>query len=179
MEAMRRAVTGLLEGPLKEFRIHLLVDYHTVPGIPDIIGQTCLEKGDAKSQSIAAASIIAKVFRDEYMLNLHKIYPHFGFDKNAGYGTATHMAALKSGLICPEHRLSFTPVRLAYEKIQEAKQKTEESSTTATDLIRSDSQKENELPDEVVEDAGGRSTSRKGKSSLVKPLRTSRKPNKK
>ncbi|PWN36331.1 ribonuclease H-like protein [Meira miltonrushii] len=179
MEAMRRAVTGLLEGPLAGYRVHLLVDYHTVPGIADTIGQTCLEKGDAKSQSIAAASIIAKVYRDEYMLQLHQSYPHFGFDRNAGYGTAAHMAALRSGLICPEHRLSFTPVRLAYEKIQQGKDTTEESKadvSTATELIRSDSQKENELTEEVDQKVTGRSA---GRSSRGKPLRASRKPNKK
>lgn len=122
MEVMRRSVMTLLRGPLKGFRVHLLVDYHTVPEMPadQVIGQTCLEKGDAKSQSIGAASIIAKVHRDAYMQRLHQRYPSFGFDKNAGYGTRDHMSALQRGLLCPEHRLSFAPVRAAFERCRDA-----------------------------------------------------------
>ena len=108
------------------------------------------------------------------MLKLHQSFPHFGFDRNAGYGTAAHMAALKSGLICPEHRLSFTPVRLAYERIQGEKNRTQESTNAASELVRSDSQKENELPEE--EDK--KNSIRKSRSSTSKPLRASRKPNK-
>lgn len=117
MEAMRRAVMSLLAtDALAGCRVHLLVDYHTVPHMPDavVVGQTSLEKGDAKSQSIAAASIIAKVYRDAYMARLHEQYPHFGFVRNAGYGTREHLAALKQGLLCPDHRLSFAPVKEAH-----------------------------------------------------------------
>lgn len=122
MEAMRRAVVNLMDQipHLQQHRIHLLVDYHTVPNLsPDrIIKQTCLEKGDAKSQSIAAASIVAKVFRDDYMAKLHESHPQFGFNRNAGYGTKEHLAALRDGYMCPEHRLSFAPVRAAHLKTQ-------------------------------------------------------------
>jgi ribonuclease HII len=121
MEVMRRSVMTLLNGALAGHRVHLLVDYHTVPDMPEgqVVGQTCLEKGDAKSQSIGAASIIAKVHRDAYMQDLHRRYPHFGFDKNAGYGTRDHMGALQRGVLCPEHRLSFAPVRTAFERCKD------------------------------------------------------------
>ena len=65
-------------------------------------------KGDAKSYSIAAASIIAKVTRDRIMREWDKIYPQYGFEKHKGYGTAAHMAAIKEYGLCPLHRRSFT-----------------------------------------------------------------------
>ena len=64
-------------------------------------------KGDAKSYSIAAASIIAKVTRDRIMRQWDEIYPQYGFEKHKGYGTAAHIAAIKENGICPLHRLSF------------------------------------------------------------------------
>lgn len=67
--------------------------------------------GDARSLSIAAASIIAKVTRDRLMLGLHALYPQYGFDKHKGYGTASHLAALVSHGPCPCHRKSFAPIR--------------------------------------------------------------------
>lgn len=67
-------------------------------------------KGDAKVTSIAAASIIAKVFRDELMVTFSKEYPNYGFDKNVGYGTAEHQLALKKYGICSIHRRSYQPV---------------------------------------------------------------------
>jgi len=63
--------------------------------------------GDALSYSIAAASIIAKVTRDRYMVSMHEIYPQYGFDKHKGYGTAQHMSALREHGPCPLHRASF------------------------------------------------------------------------
>ncbi len=63
--------------------------------------------GDALSYLIAAASIIAKVDRDEYMMKMHEIYPEYGFDKNKGYGTKQHIDALKKYGPCPIHRKSF------------------------------------------------------------------------
>ena len=65
-------------------------------------------KGDAKSYSIAAASIIAKVTRDRIMREWDKIYPQYGFEKHKGYGTAAHMAAIKEYGLCPLHRRRFT-----------------------------------------------------------------------
>ncbi|MBQ3407800.1 MAG: ribonuclease HII [Clostridia bacterium] len=64
-------------------------------------------KGDAKSYSIAAASIIAKVTRDRIMREWDKIYPQYGFEKHKGYGTAAHIAAIKEHGLSPLHRLSF------------------------------------------------------------------------
>lgn len=64
-------------------------------------------KGDAKSYSIAAASIIAKVTRDRIMRQWDEIYPQYGFEKHKGYGTAMHIAAIKEYGICPLHRLTF------------------------------------------------------------------------
>lgn len=64
-------------------------------------------KGDAKSYSIAAASIIAKVTRDRIMRQWDEIYPQYGFSKHKGYGTAAHIAAIKENGLCPLHRLSF------------------------------------------------------------------------
>lgn len=68
-------------------------------------------KGDAKSASIAAASIIAKVTRDRLMDEYDKIYPEYGFAQHKGYGTAQHIEALKKYGPCPIHRRSFEPVR--------------------------------------------------------------------
>ena len=64
-------------------------------------------KGDAKSYSIAAASIIAKVTRDRIMREWNKVYPQYGFEKHKGYGTAAHISAIKENGLCPLHRLSF------------------------------------------------------------------------
>ena len=66
--------------------------------------------GDATSYSIAAASIVAKVTRDRMMANLSKIYPGYGLERNMGYGTAEHQAALRRYGPCPLHRQSFAPV---------------------------------------------------------------------
>lgn len=65
-------------------------------------------KGDAKCYSISAASIIAKVTRDRIMREWDKVYPEYGFEKHKGYGTATHIAAIKEYGLCPIHRKSFT-----------------------------------------------------------------------
>lgn len=70
-----------------------------------------LVKGDAKSQSIAAASIIAKVTRDEMMANYHKLYPEYDFIHNQGYGTKKHLDAIKVHGITPIHRRSFKPIK--------------------------------------------------------------------
>ena len=69
-----------------------------------------LVKGDATSASIAAASILAKTTRDEWMVKLEQQYPGYGFAKHKGYGTAEHLAALNRLGPCPEHRRSFAPV---------------------------------------------------------------------
>jgi ribonuclease HII len=73
--------------------------------------QTNIIRGDSLSISIAAASIVAKVYRDSLMIKLHDLYPHYGFDRNKGYGTKEHMEALKKHGPCDIHRKSFEPVR--------------------------------------------------------------------
>jgi ribonuclease HII len=68
-------------------------------------------KGDSKVQAISAASILAKVARDAELYELDKIYPQYGFAKHKGYPTAAHLLALQARGICPQHRLSYAPVK--------------------------------------------------------------------
>ncbi len=90
--------------------LYALIDGNrTPPGFPAPV-QTVI-KGDQKSLSIAAASIIAKVARDQMMADLHTEYPMYGWIKNAGYGTAAHMNGLALHGPCPHHRQSFAPVK--------------------------------------------------------------------
>lgn len=70
-------------------------------------------KGDDKSYSIACASILAKVTRDRIMTQLDAQYPYYGWAKNAGYGTAAHMAGIETHGVCEHHRRSFSPIRAA------------------------------------------------------------------
>lgn len=102
-DAMIRAVQNLHHRPA-----HLIVD--AVPlqiGIP----QTTLIKGDQKSISVAAASIVAKEYRDHLMRDYDRVYPGYGFAENMGYGTREHLAGLAAHGVTPIHRRSFRPVR--------------------------------------------------------------------
>lgn len=72
------------------------------------IPQMCIVKGDSLSYTIGAASIAAKVFRDDLMDGYAKIYPQYGFEKNKGYGTAAHIKAIEESGLSPVHRKSFT-----------------------------------------------------------------------
>lgn len=102
--AMERAIAGLPRAP-----DHVLIDGNLIPkGLT--IPATAIVKGDAKSLSIAAASIIAKVTRDRIMVDLAQQFPHYGWDQNAGYPTAAHLSALQIHGITPHHRRSFKPV---------------------------------------------------------------------
>ena len=101
--AMRKAAGEIPEADC------LLVDGLPVPGLP--CESFPVVKGDAKSASIAAASIVAKVYRDNLMVELDKLYPGYGLAENKGYGTAAHLAALKQLGVTPIHRKSFAPVR--------------------------------------------------------------------
>jgi len=78
--------------------------------------QINIVSGDNKSISIASASIVAKVFRDNLMLGMHKIYPIYGFDRHKGYGTKFHMEALCTHGPCEIHRKSFEPVKTLIKK---------------------------------------------------------------
>lgn len=99
-EAMRNAIADLKITPDL-----LLVDAVTIPKLQT--KQVGIIKGDAKSVSIAAASILAKVTRDRMMDQYDEVYPEYGFIKHKGYGTAEHIAALKKYGPCPIHRQSF------------------------------------------------------------------------
>ena len=88
---------------------HLLLDAMTLPSVD--IPQTPIIKGDSKSVSIAAASIIAKVTRDAYMKHLGQKYPAYGFERHVGYGTKEHLQAIETHGIISEHRKSFEPIR--------------------------------------------------------------------
>lgn len=101
--AMQRAVAGLTQPPH-----HALIDGNRAPKLP--CSTTTIIKGDAKSLSIAVASIIAKVTRDRMMTALAAQHPEYGWETNAGYGTAAHLAALETYGITPHHRTSFAPV---------------------------------------------------------------------
>lgn len=100
--AMAEAVNNLDRRPDA-----LLVDAMQVPVD---INQIKLIKGDAKSNSIAAASIVAKVYRDKLMDDYAQLYPEYGFERNAGYGTKEHLAAIKKYGPSPIHRKTFAPV---------------------------------------------------------------------
>lgn len=99
--AMQRAVASLKVRPQ-----HLLIDGNRFKKYEDI-PHTCVVKGDGKLLPIAAASVLAKTYRDDYMLNLHNEYPLYDWDRNKGYPTRKHRDAIKIHGITPHHRLSF------------------------------------------------------------------------
>jgi len=103
MLAMRRAVNGLRLKPNM-----VLVDGNRLP-IIDIRAEAIV-KGDSLVPAISAASILAKVHRDRWCMEVDLVYPQYGFAGHKGYGTAVHLAALKSHGACPEHRKTFKPV---------------------------------------------------------------------
>lgn len=110
-EAMRLAIRQLKVKP--EI---LLNDAVTIPQVEMV--QVPIVKGDAKSVSIAAASILAKVTRDRMMIEYEKLFPEYGFGKHKGYGTAAHIQALKEYGPCPIHRRSFIK-KFVEEKVEE------------------------------------------------------------
>ncbi len=105
MLAMRRAV-----GQLSPMPDHVLIDGLPIEDPP--CPQTAIVKGDSKSMSIAAASIIAKVVRDRIMLDYDAHYPHYGFARNMGYPTKAHIRAIAEHGLSPIHRKSFKPKQL-------------------------------------------------------------------
>lgn len=102
--AMNQALAGL-EPPAN----HALVDGRPVPSLT--LPQTAIVKGDAKSFSIAAASILAKVTRDRLMVQYDEQFPGYGFAGHKGYGTKAHLLAIEELGACPLHRLSFAPLK--------------------------------------------------------------------
>jgi ribonuclease HII len=102
--AMERAVEGLSLAP-----DHLLIDGNMIPrGLA--VSAEAIVKGDARSLSIAAASIVAKVCRDRLMVDLAQQHPGYGWEKNAGYPSPAHKEALRNLGVTPNHRRSFKPV---------------------------------------------------------------------
>ena len=99
--AMHRALDQL-----KEIPKHLLIDGNRFKAY-QAIPHTCIIKGDGKYAAIAAASILAKTMRDEYMMDLHQQFPQYGWNTNMGYPTIAHRDALREHGFTPHHRLSF------------------------------------------------------------------------
>lgn len=105
LDAMRRCVLGLEIKPML-----VLADGRDIPPNIECQGKAVI-KGDGRSVSIAAASIIAKVTRDRMMDRAGLLYPNYGFDAHAGYGTAAHLKAIEAYGPCPLHRMTFRPIR--------------------------------------------------------------------
>jgi ribonuclease HII len=102
--AMERALAAIVPPP-----DHLLIDGNC--GLPRIrCSQKAIIKGDCRSHSIAAASILAKVTRDRMMIELHERYPRYNFRKHKGYGTAEHLALIREHGPCEAHRRTFEPI---------------------------------------------------------------------
>jgi ribonuclease HII len=101
--AMRRAVEGLRLTPKL-----VLVDGNQLPALA--MQTETIVRGDALVAAISAASILAKVTRDRWCLEIDRQYPAYGFGKHKGYGTAAHLLALQAHGACPEHRTTFRPV---------------------------------------------------------------------
>jgi ribonuclease HII len=104
LPATRLAACRALEA-LSISPVHILLDYLFLPEIT--VPQTALVKGDCRSLSIAAASILAKTARDAVLRELDLSFPGYGFAAHKGYGTNAHRAAIQRQGVCPEHRLSF------------------------------------------------------------------------
>ncbi len=102
--AMTRAIAGLPRQP-----DHVLVDGNLLPRGLSLSSEPVI-KGDARSFSIAAASIVAKVYRDEMMIELAKTHPGYGWERNSGYPSPAHKQALIDLGVTPHHRRSFAPV---------------------------------------------------------------------
>ena len=114
-QATKLAMKMAIDEANKQIKLeHILVD--AMPLDLDI-PVTSIIKGDAKSITIAAASVVAKVVRDKEMYELDKIYPMYDLAKNKGYGTKKHLAAIEEYGICKYHRLTYAPVNKFKDKI--------------------------------------------------------------
>jgi ribonuclease HII len=108
LQATHRAMNAALE-KLNPLPAHALVDGRPVKSLR--VPQTAIVKGDARSFSIAAASVLAKVTRDRRMREWHARFPEYSFAEHKGYGTAKHLAAIKKFGACPIHRKTFAPLK--------------------------------------------------------------------
>jgi len=127
---MRRAVNALSAKVKPDY---VLIDGHIVRGFDDYKYKGII-KGDTISPNIAAASILAKVTRDRYMLELAEMYPFYHFNKNKGYATSDHVFRLKTFGECPAHRKSFLKNILAEDFHSQIEMETE----TETKLVGRD-----------------------------------------
>jgi ribonuclease HII len=114
LQATHRAMNDAL-AKLNPLPPHALVDGRPVKTLR--VPQTAIVKGDARSFSIAAASVLAKVTRDRQMLEYHVRFPEYGFDEHKGYGTAKHLAAIAKHGACAIHRRSFAPLKQEEPKL--------------------------------------------------------------
>jgi ribonuclease HII len=110
--AMRRAVDALIAQTPQLDPDFLLLDQINWRGFPNrVIDYQAVIRGDSLSLSIAAASVLAKVTRDAWMVEYHQVYPHYGFAEHKGYGVRQHQVALREHGASPLHRMSFEPLR--------------------------------------------------------------------
>ena len=107
MIAMQRAVLSLRKQIISD-PDYILIDGNKVPSFD--FPSKAIVRGDEKSLSIAAASVVAKSKRDAFMTSLSKLYPCYGWEKNAGYGTREHLVAIERNGITAHHRRSFKPI---------------------------------------------------------------------
>ena len=114
LQATHRAMNEAL-AQLNPLPPHALVDGRPVKTLR--VPQTAIVKGDARSYSIAAASVLAKVTRDRLMLEAHAQWPEYAFAEHKGYGTAKHLAAIAQHGACPIHRLTFAPLKQPEQKL--------------------------------------------------------------
>ncbi len=108
MNILRASITAMQRATLKLKKkpSHLLVDGNRFYAMEGYV-HTCMIKGDARFLNIAAASVLAKTHRDEFMLNLHEKHPHYKWDRNMGYPTKAHRAAISEFGACEYHRMTF------------------------------------------------------------------------
>lgn len=120
LEADRKGMETCLDEILKKQKVDFIItDYMSLHTDIELLS---IAKGDGTSLSVAAASILAKVTRDDYMIELDKRYPEYQFAKNKGYGTKKHIEAIeKYGYIKGVHRLTFEPVKSMVEGIEQLK----------------------------------------------------------
>jgi ribonuclease HII len=114
LRATHRAMNNAL-AQLQPAPEHALVDGRPVKTMT--VPQTAIVQGDARSYSIAAASVLAKVTRDRLMLEFDRQWPKYGFAGHKGYGTAQHLAAIAAHGPCPIHRRSFAPLKPAQQEL--------------------------------------------------------------
>lgn len=118
LEADRKGMQECLDYASKKLAIdYVITDYMNLKTDKPLLS---IPKGDSTSQAVAAASILAKVTRDDYMLKLDEKYPQYDFKHNKGYGTKKHLEAIKKyGYIKGVHRLSFEPIKSMYSGIEQ------------------------------------------------------------